>query len=295
MEEPMVTKLERDAREALLAGIPVEERRLQLAGIATSVLEGGEGPPLLLLHGPGGYGAIWQTVIPALTTSHRVVAPDLPGHGASTVGSEELDTDAVLDWLGELIEQTCAAPPVVVGQLVGGAIAARFAAEREKALERLVLVVPFGLAPFEPTPTFGAALTGFLTAPGEDTHDELWKHCVLDFDGLRARPATRWEQVKAYNLDRAASPSVSAAIQVLIERFGFPAIPDEVLQRIAVPTSLIWGAHDSIIPLAVGQHASARFGWPLHVLEHAGNEPALETPDEFVRALRTAIGEEAAS
>jgi pimeloyl-ACP methyl ester carboxylesterase len=291
----MVTKVERDARRALLAGIPVEERRLQLAGITTSVLEGGEGPTLLLLHGPGGYGAIWQTVIPALTTSHRVVAPDLPGHGASTVGETPLDADRVLDWLGELIAQTCTTPPVVVGQLVGGAIAARFAAERRNALERLVLVVPFGLAPFDPTPAFGAALTGFLTAPGEDTHDELWKHCVSDFDALRARAATRWEHVKAYNLDRAASSSVSAAIQALIEQFGFPAIPDDVLGRIAVPTSLIWGAHDSIIPLAVGQQASARFGWPLHVLENAGNEPALEIPDEILRALRTAMAEEPGS
>lgn len=291
----MITKLESDARNALLAGIPAEERRLQLAGISTSVLEGGDGRPLLLLHGPGGYGAIWQTVIPALSATHRVVAPDLPGHGASIVVDAEPDADRVLAWLGELIEQTCTTPPVIVGQLVGGAIAARFAAERGDALDRLVLVVPFGLAPFEPTPAFGAALTRFLTAPGEDTHDELWKHCVLDFDELRARPATRWEQVKAYNLDRAANGNVSAAIQALIEQFGFPAIPDEVLRRIAVPTSLVWGAHDSIIPLSVGQQASARFGWPLHVLEHAGNEPALEAPDEFVRALRTAMGEEAAS
>ena len=78
----MATKLETDARHALLTGIPVEERRLQLAGISTSVHEGGDGPPLLLLHGPGGYGALWHTVIPALTTSHRVIAPDLPGHGS---------------------------------------------------------------------------------------------------------------------------------------------------------------------------------------------------------------------
>ena len=287
---PMATKLETDARHALLTGIPVEERRLQLAGISTSVLEGGDGPPLLLLHGPGGYGALWQTVIPALTTSHRVIAPDLPGHGSSPVDNAPLEAHRVLDWLGELIEETCEVPPVVVGQLVGGAIAARFAAERSAALDRLVLVVPFGLASFEPSPAFGAALTGFLTAPGEGTHDELWKHCVFDFDRLRARPETRWELLKAYNLDRAADGRVSSAIRALIGQFGFPAIPDELLRRIAVPTSLIWGAHDSIVPLSVGQQASERFGWPLDVIERAGNEPALEAPEEFVRALRRAEG-----
>src|SRR5581483_4391770 len=64
------------AREGLLAGIPVTERRLSLAGIETSVLEGGDGPALLLLHGPGAYGASWQQVMPDLVATHHVLAPD---------------------------------------------------------------------------------------------------------------------------------------------------------------------------------------------------------------------------
>jgi pimeloyl-ACP methyl ester carboxylesterase len=291
----MSTDLDTNARDALLAGLPVDERRVELAGISTAVLEGGQGPPLLLLHGPGAYAAAWQAVIPELTAWHHVVAPDLPGHGASTVGDAPLDADRVVGWLGELIEETCAAPPVVIGQLVGGAIAARFAADRAEGVDRLVLVVPLGLAPFEPTPAFGSALRSFLTAPGEDSHDELWQHCVFDFDGLRARPSTRWQLLRAYNLDRASDPQVTYAINALIEQFGLAAIPDDVLRRIAVPTSLIWGRHDAIVPLSVARQASGRFGWPLHVLEHAGNEPALEAPAEFVRTLRTIVGEEVAS
>ena len=61
--------------------MPVTERRLQLAGVSTAVLEGGDGPPVVLLHGPGEYAAHWMRVIPDLVTTHRVVAPDLPGHG----------------------------------------------------------------------------------------------------------------------------------------------------------------------------------------------------------------------
>ena len=71
------------ARERLLATMPVTERRLELAGISTAVLEGGDGPPVVLLHGPGEYAAKWMRVIPDLVTTHRVVAPDLPGHGTS--------------------------------------------------------------------------------------------------------------------------------------------------------------------------------------------------------------------
>jgi pimeloyl-ACP methyl ester carboxylesterase len=103
-----------DARERLLAGIPVTERRLQLAGVSTAVLEGGDGPPVVLLHGPGGYAAFWMRVIPDLVTTHRVVAPDLPGHGASGVPDGALDGDRAIAWLGELIERTCPSPPVVV-------------------------------------------------------------------------------------------------------------------------------------------------------------------------------------
>jgi pimeloyl-ACP methyl ester carboxylesterase len=286
-EENKAAGGEEDARERLLAGIPVTERRLHLAGVSTSVLEGGAGDPLLLLHGPGGYGAMWQQVIPDLTTTHRVIAPDLPGHGTSTVADGPLDAGRVISWLGELIEHTCPTPPILVGQLVGGAIAARFAADHGDRVDRLVLVVPLGLAPFQPSPAFGAALTGFLAHPSADTHDDLWKHCVFDLEALQRQPAARWESMKAYNLDRART--ASAAPQVLMEQFGIPAIPEAVLARVAAPTSLIWGRHDSIVPLSVAEAASTRHRWPLLVIENAGNEPAIEAPDAFLRALRTAL------
>jgi pimeloyl-ACP methyl ester carboxylesterase len=281
--------LDAGAREQLLAGIPVAERRLLLAGVSTSVLEGGVGNPLLLLHGPGGYGAMWRRVIPDLTTTHRVIAPDLPGHGASTVADGPLDAGRVISWLGKLIEHTCPTPPILVGHLVGGAIAARFAADHGDRVDRLVLVVPLGLAPFQPSPAFGAALTGFLAQPSADTHDDLWKHCVFDLEALQRQPAARWELMKAYNLDRARTASASGALQALMEQFGIPAIPEAVLGRIAAPTSLIWGRHDSIIPLSVAEAASTRYRWPLYVIENAGNEPAIEAPEAFLRALRTAL------
>src|SRR6186997_3326825 len=72
-----------DPRAALLADLPVGERRITVAGVSTAVLEGGDGPPLVLLHGPAAYAAQWRCVIPALAGTHRVIAPDLPGHGAS--------------------------------------------------------------------------------------------------------------------------------------------------------------------------------------------------------------------
>src|SRR5688572_17070526 len=97
-------------RERLLATLPVKERRLDLCGVSTSVIEGGDGAPVILLHGPSGYAAHWMGVLPALLEHHRVIAPDLPGHGASRPVDGALDAEQVLAWLGELISRCCAVP-----------------------------------------------------------------------------------------------------------------------------------------------------------------------------------------
>src|SRR5919197_2606951 len=96
-----------DPRARLFVGWPVEERGVELAGVSPAVLEGGDGPPLVLLHEPGSFAAHWLRVIPALVGARRVIAPDLPGHGASQVTGGEVEADRVLQWLGELVEQTC--------------------------------------------------------------------------------------------------------------------------------------------------------------------------------------------
>jgi pimeloyl-ACP methyl ester carboxylesterase len=276
-----------DPRARLQAGMPVTERRLELAGVSTAVLEGGEGPPLVLLHGPGEFAAKWFRVMPDLVTMHRVIAPDLPGHGASEAPGP-LEAERILAWLGELIERTCPSPPTLAGQIVGGAIAARFAAGQSGQLARLVLVDTLGLVPFQPAPEFERALVEFLSDPTEDTVDGLWAQCAFDLDSLRERMGAGWTLLKAYALDRARSPAGQAAVHAIMEQFGFPAIETADLARITVLTTLIWGRHDLATPLEVAESASARYGWPLHVIEEAGDDPAIEQPEAFIQALRAA-------
>lgn len=277
-------------RGRLLAGIPVTERRLELAGVSTAVLEGGDGPPVVLLHSSGEFAALWMRVVPSLVRTHRVIAPDLPGHGASQVAGGPLDADRVLSWLGELIERTCPSLPTLVGRGLGGAIAARFASDWGGRLGRLVLVDAFGLGPFEPAPSFGLALSQFLERPTERTRDGLFEQCFVDLDGLRQQVRERWEPLAAYALDRARAPGMSAALGSLMPQFGLPAIPPADLARIAVPTTLIWGQQDLQVRLQVGQGASARHGWPLHVIANAGDNPPMEQPEAFMRALQAALG-----
>ena len=216
-----------DARARLLAGLPVTERELPLAGVATALLEGGAGPPVVLLHGPAASAAHWLRVIPGLAATHRVIAPDLPGHGASALtDGAELDAERMLAWLGALIERTCAAA-ARAGRLRAGRRRRRALRRRARptASRGLVLVDALGLAPFAPAPAFHRALDAFLTGPGEDTHDALWQHCALDLDALRARMGAQWEPFRAYNVDRARTPSVLAALGAAMAHFGMPAIP----------------------------------------------------------------------
>jgi pimeloyl-ACP methyl ester carboxylesterase len=278
-----------DLRRRLLAGVPVTERRRQLAAVPTAVLEGGDGPPLVLLHSSGEFAALWLRVIPGLAGGHRVVAPDLPGHGASGSPPGPLDTRQLLAWLGELLEQTCPSPPVLVGRGLGGALAARFAAAHGDRVDRLVLVGAFGLAPFDPAPAFGQAMHRFAEEPTETTRDGLFRQCFVDLDGLAGQLGERWAALGAYALDRARTPAMEAAMAGLVPELVLPAIPPQELDRITVPTSLIWGRQDLQVRLGVAEAASARHGWPLRVIDHAGDDPPMERPAEFLAALRAAL------
>jgi pimeloyl-ACP methyl ester carboxylesterase len=275
-----------DARTRALAGLPVVERRLELASISTTVLEGGTGTPMVLLHGPGAHAAKWMRVIPDLVRTCRIVAPDLPGHGSTEVGGGSLDVERVLAWLAQLIERTCARPPVLVGHIIGGAVAARFASRRGESIRHLVLADALGLAPFQPAPEFGRVLMEYVMQPAGETHDRLWQRCAFDLDHLRDGMGEQWDLLRAYNLDRAGMPRLQEVQQELMAQFGMPAIPEAELAGISVPTTLVWGRHDLATSLSVAEAASTRYGWPLHVIEDAANDPAIEQPDALVKVLR---------
>jgi pimeloyl-ACP methyl ester carboxylesterase len=276
-----------DARERLLSGLPVTERRLLLAGMSTAVLEGGDGPPIVFLQGE--FAAVWMRVIPELVTTHRVIAPDLPGLGASELSGGPPDADAVLMWLDELIEQTCAVPPVLVGKGPGGALAARFVIEHGDRIDRLVLVDAHGLDRFRPAPVMALTFLGVLLRPTERGLERGFRnYCFVDLDRVRAELGERYEWMAAYALDRFRTPSVKAAMRSLMRQLA-SAIPPGDLDRIAVPTTLIWGRHDLGVRLHVAEAASVRHRWPLHVIENARDDPAIEQPEAFLEALRTVL------
>ncbi len=277
-------------RLRLLADLPVTEQHLDLAGISTAVLVGGEGAPVILLHGPGETSLWWMRVIPKLVNTHRVIVPDLPGHGSSKIDSDKLDTELILNWLSELIQHTCPSPPVLVGNILGGSIGARFCVNHGEQVGQLVLVNSLGLGKFRPAPSFAFGLFRFMIWSTEKNFDRFFPNCMYDVDGLQNRMGNKWGPFVKYNLECANDKERSDALQFLMKKLGIPKIPDDELEKIDVPTSLIWGRHDKANKLKIAKSASKHFGWPLYVIDETRDDPKLERPGAFVQALYESVG-----
>jgi pimeloyl-ACP methyl ester carboxylesterase len=277
-------------REQLLARSSATDTTITVAGVTTAVLQAGDGSPMVLLHGPGEFGGTWLPVLDDLAATHRVIAPDLPGHGASEAPDGGIDPAYLATWLDELIIATCPVPPVLVGRVVGGAIAAEFAARHPDRISELVLVDTMGLAPFEPDPRFGLALHRFLGDPSQGSYERFMDFCAFDLDTARDRFGDRWEPFSGYAVQLARDPRVQTATGAMIGLYGAQALPPELLASISVPTTLIWGRQDAAIALGVAEAAAERYGWPLLVVDGAGDDPGLDRPHEFLEALHGALG-----
>lgn len=278
-------------RAKLLDGVPVTQHKIELAGISTSVLIGGEGPLVILLHGPGESSVWWTDVIQLLVKTHRVIVPDLPSHGESKIVRGELDEEKVFTWLRELILSTSNSAPILVGNILGGSIAARFTIHHQEEVGMLILVNSLGLDKFRPAPGFAFGLFRFLLFPSQKNFKKFLPSCMYDVNRLREKMGDRWEPFLTYNLECAQNPETKNAMKVLMKEVGLPKISSDKLSEIEVPTALIWGRYDRANPLKIAEAANKRYGWPLHVIDDTRDDPKLERPKEFVKTLKKVLPE----
>lgn len=227
--------------------------------------------------------------MPRLAEHHRLILPDVPGLGESEPAGEPLSPATVIRWLSELVELTCDEAPALVAHSAPGGLAARFAAERGERLRRLVLVDAAGLGPFRPPPGLLFALLASTARPSPRSFERLMRHVLHDLDAVRRDGGARWEALAGYAVSRAAAPSVRQAMRQL-PRSGTKRISEAALHDLAVPTALVWGRHDRLVPLAIAEAAHARLRWPLHLVDAAGHLPHVEQPDRFVDAVTAAVG-----
>ena len=271
-------------RRRLLDGLPVRERRVVAGGVATALLEGGDGPPLLLLHGGIECGGVyWAPALARLAEQHRIVVPDAPGLGESAPVAE-LDDARFARWLRELIGLTCDEPPALVAHSLFGTLAARFAVAHSDALARLLVYAAPGVGPYRMPLGLRVVAVRFALRPTARNGERFERFALLDRERTRRRAPAWFDAFSAYGLACARVPHVKRTMNGLI-RSGTRRVPDAELRRIGVPAALLWGRHDRMTPLPLAEAASARLGWPLHVIDDAAHVPHIEQPDRFLEVL----------
>jgi pimeloyl-ACP methyl ester carboxylesterase len=275
-------------RSRLLKGVPIRALKLNVNGIATSVLEAGSGPPLVLLHGGIECGGVYSAaVISRLADRYRVVVPDVPGLGESAPAAT-LDAAAFAEWFSALLRLTCDEKPALVAHSLLGTLAARFAAQHGQLLSGLFIYSAPGVGPYRMPLSLLVTAIRFDLRPSQRNNERFERLAFLDLDRARRQDAEWFQAFSAYSLSRAIVPHVKRAMRQLI-KIGTKQVPDTELRRIDVPTAMLWGRHDRFVPLRLAETASARLGWPLHVIDDAGHVPHLEQPDALLAALHSAL------
>lgn len=274
-----------DMFERALSVTSARPRVVDVGGVATSILEAGDGPPLLLVHGGVESGAlVWAPVLDRLATSHRVVAPTIPGLGESEPMAA-LDAGSFAAWLRGTMQTLDMDRPMVVAHSLGGSLAARFAADAPEALSGLVVYAAPGVGPYRMPPRLMYSAIRFSLRPSAANAERFDRFLLFDLDATRALHGSWYEAFDEYNRAKAAVKHVKKTMNRLVS-LGTKRIPNEELSRIDAPVHLIWGRHDRMVPLTTATAAAECHQWPLHLVDYAAHAPHLEQPEAFLDVLR---------
>ena len=214
------------------------------------------------------------------------MAPDVPGLGQSAP-VPHLDVDAFGRWLTGVAEHASLERPTVVAHSLVGSLTARLAARGSPAIGRLIVYAAPGVGPYRMPLRLRYVAIRFAIRPTRRNAERFDRFALLDLDATRQRDPDWYDAFETYTRSRARDPDVKKTMRRLIATQTKP-IPDAELDRIDVPTTLLWGRHDRMVPLSIGEAAASRHGWPLHVIDRAAHAPHIEQPDAFVDTL-TAI------
>ena len=249
-------------------------------------------PVLLLVHGMAGSSATWRRVIPGLAERYTIIAPDLPGHGRSDKPRQDYSLGAQANALRDLLVALRIDHVTVVGQSLGGGIAMQFAYQHPSYCERLVLVSSGGLGQevswILRALTFpGAEYLAPVLFPGFARHAGDAVGRWLRGLGLRA-PAIE-EQWTAYAslTDGETRTAFLRTLRSVVDLGGQTvSARDRLYLASTLPTLIMWGEKDRIIPVAHAHAAhEAMPGSRLVLFEESGHFLHAEEPHRFVASL----------
>jgi pimeloyl-ACP methyl ester carboxylesterase len=264
-------------------------RQVDVVGARVNYVEIGEGPPVLFVHGLSGAWQNWLENIQAFAEHHRVVAVDLPGFGSSPMPSWELTIPNYGRFLRDFCERVGIERCSVIGNSMGGFIATEVAISEPERVDELVLVSAAGItwarARREPAAMLGRV--GMAAAPlalriqtSGMRRPRLRKiafHGVF-FDPLGLRREMLWENfVPAMN-----SPGYLDAMTNLM---GYDI--RHRLEEIGVPTLIVWGRNDRVVPVPAALAYEKRIGdnAELAIFDRCGHVPQIERPVRFNRVV----------
>jgi pimeloyl-ACP methyl ester carboxylesterase len=274
-------------------------QELTLHGHRVSYRTGGEGPLLVLIHGITSSSASWEPVLPALAERFEILAPDLLGHGQSDkpAGDYSLGSHACL--VRDMMLMLGYESGTIVGHSLGGGIAMQLAYQFPELVDRLALVSSGGL---------GREVSIFLravTLPGAELVLPLVaSRPVVDvgtavgraLGALRLRASADLAEIArgiaSLNEVGARRAFVHTARAVIDPRGQRVDARDRLYLSQRMPSQLIWGARDPIIPAAHGVRASELMpGSRLELFEDAGHFPHLDEPVHFSQTLSAFVRE----
>ncbi len=249
------------------------EATIKAGEVNLQVFHGGQGDPLLVLHGAGGNPG-WMPYHDALAEHFHVYAPSHPGFGGSDRPDwlERLhDLAYIYRWF---LRDAKLAPVTVLGFSMGGWLAAEMAAMYPDLIRRLVLVGAAGMKPTE-----GEITDIFLITPEEVGELRFYDRAqVPQYDELFGQLPTPAQQQTAV-WDREM-----AALLTWKPYMYNPKMPLLMAQN-QLPTLIIWGKQDAIVPLNCGERYQQTIpGAQLTVIDHCGHSPQIEKPRAFLDA-----------
>ena len=273
-------------------------RTTTLHGHELAYLDSGQGPAVLFIHGLLGSRRNWRHLVDTLDADHRVLAPDLFGHGASAKPMGDYSLGAHAATLRDLLDQLGIDRVTLVGHSLGGGIAMQFCYLFPERVERLVLVSSGGLgrsvSPLLRSATIpGAEWVLPLLASGwvRDRAEAVGR--VLARVGYRPSSdvAEAWSGFTSLG-DADARRAFLATTRSVIDPGGQTVTAhDHLPMAIEIPTLVVWGTRDRMIPTwhATTAH-QAIAGSRVELFEGAGHFPHLDEPDRFANLLADFIG-----
>jgi pimeloyl-ACP methyl ester carboxylesterase len=264
-------------------------RDVTASGVRVRVAESGAGRTLLLLHGLFLDHTTWEPLCDALPGGLRMVAPDLPGFGASekpTPGRYPYGIEALAEAVADLYAGLELGRASVVGQCLGGAVALELAARHPELVSRLVLVNPLCEAPHL-GPYGRMALLPFV---GGFTFKQLWTRSVFRafFRDRLLAPGANIDAARldAYYQTFSEPRARASALETLRSTFDTRGIVAKT-RGVRAPTLVVWGSADRVVPPRLGQKLAREIhGARFEVLD-AGHALQEERPLELARSIRS--------